>query len=108
MALKLEVKNHSMKELPESTVSYIVLIQRWANERGEAQRYEGTASLKKILPSNGDSVMMGEFHIGGHMHGTSERHVDQMIAWKVIIDCAGEKMEFVSSSRFDSLNKTAK
>ena len=42
------------------------------------------------------------------MHGTSEMHMDKMVAWKIVIERDGKKLEFTNASTFDSMNKRAK
>jgi len=108
MSLKLDVTNKSMKDLPAGKAEYIVLIQQWGyDEKHSYRRYEGSHNLEAIRAANSTSAFLGEFRISGHMHGTSDRHVDQFAAWKVIITKGDKKVEFVSTSRFDALNKIA-
>lgn len=108
MALKIDVRNITMRELPETAANYVVLIQRWNTETGLIERLEGSEKLEKLLGSQGESVTTKEFHIGGHMHGTSDRHVDHIAAWKVTINREGRDVDFVSGSNFDQLDKRAK
>ena len=105
MALKIDVRNNSMRELPETTVNYVVLVERWNTETGRIERFEGSEKLGKLLGSQGESVTTKEFHIGGHMHGTSDRHVDHIEAWKVTINREGQNIDFVSGSNFDMFDK---
>jgi hypothetical protein len=53
-------------------------------------------------------MAVGEYHIGGHVHGSSDMHVDQLAGWKITIDQDGKKTEFRSGSTFDALNARAK
>ncbi len=108
MSLKLDVKNTSSKDMPATTVDYIALIQRWGSETGSVERYSGTKPLEKLNFAHDTKLLLGDFHIGGHMHGSSDRHADRLVAWKVIITRDGEKLEFVSGSTFESLNKRAR
>jgi hypothetical protein len=108
LSLKVDITNASMRDMPETKAEYIVLIQRWGSEIGSIERYEGSAKVDPLLVSRNESVLLGEFHIGGHMHGTSEMHVDHLLAWKVVIERDGKKLDFVSTASFDSMNKRAK
>ena len=106
LTLKLDVKNTSMKAFEPATVEYVVLIERWAiGEKGAVERFEGTKPLEQLLPSNSASLLLGEYQIGGHMHGTSDMHVDHLVAWKVVVPRDGRKLEFTSGSNFDTLNR---
>ena len=108
-AIKLDVKNNSTKDVPESPVHFTILIQRWGfSESHNLERYEDDGVLTPLRPSQSTSIRGGEFHIGGHLHGGSERHVDQVAAWKVVITRNGEKVEFTSGSTFEAMNKSAK
>ena len=108
LSLKLDIKNNAMREMPEAKIEYIVLIQRWGSETGNIERFQGAAKAEALGISHSGSVLLGEFHIGGHLHGGSEHHVDHIAAWKVIIERDGKKLEFMSTSSFDSLNKRAR
>lgn len=106
--LKMDVKNTSNKELPATPVESIILVQRWESETANIERYTGKAQLEALKPAQVGSVQVGEFHIGGHMHGSSEMHVDHVVAWKVTLMRDGQKLEFTSSSNFDTLDRHAK
>jgi hypothetical protein len=108
LSLKVDMKNNAIRDMPETKADYTVLIQRWAMETGRIERYEGTAKVDALAVGHTESVLLGEFHIGGHMHGSSEMHVDHMLAWKVVIERDGKKLEFMSNGSFDSMNKRAK
>ena len=108
LTLKVDITNAAMRDMPETKADYIVLIQRWGSETGNIERYEGSAKVDALLMSRAESVLLGEFHIGGHLHGTSEMHVDHLVAWKVVIERDGKKLEFSSTASFDSMNKKAK
>jgi hypothetical protein len=109
LTLKIDVKNTSSKELPETPVESIVLIQRWGmSESANFERYTGTAKIEPLHPAQATSVDVGQVHIGGHMHGSSDRHVDKVIAWKVTLTRDGQKVEFTSGSNFDMMDRQAK
>ncbi len=107
MSLKLDVTNKSMRDIPAGEVTYAVLIQRWTSEKADYQRFEGSVPLEALRAANKAGLFLGEFSINGHMHGTSEMHVDQFVAWKVVIDRGDKKVEF-ASPRFEALNKQAR
>lgn len=108
MTLKMDVKNTSSKELPETPVESIVLIQRYFSESATFERFTGTAKIPALHPAQVASVEVGSFHIGGHMHGSSDMHVDKVAAWKITLTRDGQTLEFTSGSSFDLLNKRAK
>jgi hypothetical protein len=108
LSLKMDVKNVTMRNMEEAKVTYTVLLQRWGTESGSIERFAGQAKLEALGMTHSGSVVMGEFHIGGHMHGSSEMHVDRLLAWKVVIERDGKPVEFVSTSSFESLNKRAR
>lgn len=109
MTLKVNVRNTAAKDMLETEIQYVVLIQRWRmSESAEVERIEGTAKLPAIMMSHDTSVNLGEFQISGHMHGTSDRHMDHLAAWKIIITRDGKKIEFTSGSNFTQLDDKAK
>jgi len=108
MTLKMGVKNTSNKDMSATTVEYVALVQRWGfTESGNVERYQGTKPLDALPVAHDTRILLGEFHIGGHLHGPSERHVDHLAAWKVTITRDGQKLEFTSGANFESLNLRA-
>jgi len=108
MALKINIQNNSMKELAETTLNYVMVIQRWGFETPRYERAEGQLKLASLRPSLSTTVNAGEIHIQGHMHGTSDRHVDRIAGWKITIARDGKNLDFMSSSNFDNLNSKVK
>jgi hypothetical protein len=109
MALKAVVKNISMKPLPEGTIDCVILIKRWgSSETGSLERYTKTLPLATLKTAAAEDLLVGEYKIGGHMHGTSDMHVDQLAAWKLTITHDGKKTEFLSSSGFEGMNKRSR
>lgn len=109
VTLKLDVKNTSNKEFPQTPVDSVVLVQRWGiSESASVERYTGTAKIDALHPAQNTSVDVGSFHIGGHMHGSSDRHVDKVVGWKVTLTRDGQKLEFTSSSNFESMDRRAR
>ena len=107
MALKAAVKNISREDRPEGKISSVVLIRRWATETGSVERYTKEVKLDPLRTAQETELLVGEYHIGGHMHGTADYHVDQVAAWKITVEYAGKKTEFMSGGNFESLNKKA-
>lgn len=107
MALKAAVKNVSREDLPDGKISSVVLIRRWATESGSMDRYTKEVKLGPLRTAQEAELLVGEYHIGGHMHGTSSHHVDQVMAWKITVEHAGKKTDFLSGDNFESLNKRA-
>ncbi|MEP6669172.1 MAG: hypothetical protein ABJF10_08470 [Chthoniobacter sp.] len=109
LSLKVDVKNNSSKELPETPIDSIVLVQRFgSSENPILERFTGTAKLEPLHPAQTGSVQVGQYHLGGHMHGTSDMHADKVLGWKVTIMRDGQKLEFTSSSSFESMDKRAR
>ncbi len=107
MALKATFKNISMKDLGEGKIECVILVRRWTTETGSTERYTKELKLEPMKTAQELDLLVGEYHIGGHMHGTSDHHVDQVVAWKLTVDHAGKKTDFLSSSNFEALNKRA-
>jgi hypothetical protein len=109
VTLKLDIKNTSNKEFPQTPVESIVLVERWGfSESAVVERYTGTAKIDALHPAQNTSVDVGQFHIGGHMHGSSDMHVDKVVGWKVTLTRDGQKLEFTSSASFDTMDRRAK
>ena len=106
--LKMDVKNNSSKDLPETPIESVVLVQRWGGELSNLERFTGTAKIPPLHPGQTTSVDVGQFHIGGHMHGSSDRHVDKVFAWKISLMRDGQKVEFTSSSEFEAYDRRIK
>ena len=107
MALKATFKNISNKELPEGKVECVILVRRWVSETGSTERYKKELKLDPLKSAQELELLVGEYHIGGHLHGTATYHVDQVAGWKLTIDHAGKKTEFLSSPTFEQDNKRA-
>jgi hypothetical protein len=112
MSLKIDVTNTSMHDMPATSVDYVVLIRKpyysYSDGTSNIWRYQGTVPLKQLLASEGTSILLGDFHIGGWQYGNSSQGMDKLEAWKVVITRDNQKLEFVSSSSFDSVDKHAK
>ena len=107
MALKAAIKNVSTKDLPEGKIGCIILVRRWATETGATDRYTKELKLDPLKTAQEAELLVGEYHIGGHLHGTATYHVDQVVAWKLTVEHEGKKTDFLSSANFDSENKHA-
>ena len=107
LVLKAVLKNTAMKDREAGEVEYSILIKRWGGETGTLQRYAGKIPLEALKRGQEVEVNTGKFHIGGHLHGTSREHVDELQAWKFTVIIGGKKTEFRSSSSFDTLDKKA-
>ncbi len=107
MALKATIRNVSMKDAPESTIDYIVLVQRWGNETGSYSSYQGTEKLQALRFADQVDIDIGKYHLGGHMHGGSDHHKDKLAGWKIVVNQAGKKIEFSYPANFESMNKLA-
>jgi hypothetical protein len=108
MGLSLTMRNISMKDMPAGSLTYTILVRRWAiDEAGKIERYTGTCEVPDLKPAVETSMPIGEFRIGGHMHGTSARHVDSMLGWKVVVSTGDKKRVFTSTSNFDSMERAA-
>ena len=108
MALKAFFKNISNKDLSGAKVECAILIRRWGlSETGAVQRYAKAIELVPLKTAQESEMLVGEYQIGGHMHGSSDMHVDQVVAWKVTVDHDGKKTEYLSGSNFEALNKHA-
>lgn len=108
MALKATIRNISMKDTPESTIDYVVLVQRWGNETGTYSSYSGTEKLQALRIAEQVDIDIGKYHVGGHMHGGSDRHKDKLCGWKIVVNEGGKKIEFTYPSNFESMSKLAK
>ncbi len=107
MALKLKVTNNGFADLPEGKVKYTVLIQRWGSETGNVARYSGEAEIPAMLRRKAAELVLGEFTIGGHLHGTSRMHVDDLAGWKLEFSIGEKKVVISSSSSFDRMDGRA-
>ncbi len=107
MALRILVRNNSMRPVPETTLNYVMVIERWNHENSRFQRSEGQLKLATLAPCLSTTLDAGNVHIGGHLHGTSERHMDHIVGWKVSIVLDGKSLDFMSNPNFEALNKRA-
>ncbi len=107
MSLKATIRNVSMKDSPESTIDYVVIVQRWDAERSLYNSYKGSEKLQALRFGEQVEVDIGNYHLGGHLHGNSPQHKDKLAAWKIVVNQGGKTIELVSASNFDSLNKVA-
>jgi len=108
MSLKATVKNVSMKELPEGSIEYVILVSRWtADEKEKISRYTGTEKLPGLKPAEQVEVAVGQYQIGGHRHGTSSRHEDKLAGWKLVATPAGRRIEFRTPSSFEAMSNSA-
>jgi hypothetical protein len=108
MGLKATIKNLSSKELAEGTIECVILIKRWSlSDASSIERYTKSLKLVALKSAMESELLVGDYHIGGHLHGTSTEHVDQLVGWKITIDLGGKKTDFINSSSFEVMNKRA-
>lgn len=108
MSLKATVKNVSMKEMPEGSLDYVILVSRWtADEKEQIARYTGTEKLPALKPAEQVEVAVGQYQIGGHRHGTSPRHEDKLAGWKLVATPAGRRIEFRTPATFEAMSSRA-
>lgn len=109
MALHAVVKNVSFNDWPEGgTVEWFVVVQRWnLGETENLEAFQGTEKLPALKKAGSAEMDLGEITIGGHMHGTSKMHVDEIGGWKVVVKHEGKTTEFTSSSSFERMYKRA-
>ena len=108
MSLKAALKNISMKDAPEGAIDYVVLVRRWAGELNKLSVYRGTQKLQAMRFGEEITVDIGKYHLGGHMHGSSDRHKDKLAGWKIVVTQGDKKIEFSTPADFASLEKAAK
>lgn len=108
MSLKATFKNISMKDAPGGTIDYVVLVRRWTAESDKLSLYRGTQKLEAIWFGQEISVDIGNYHLGGHMHGTLDKHKDKLAGWKIVVTQGDKKTEFSTPTDFASLEKAAK
>ena len=104
MALRINIQNNSPKPVPETSVNYVIVIQRWGMETSNFEKEEGQVKLATLPPSQLVKLNAGEIDIRGHMHGTSDRHVDHIVGWKITIIRDGKPLDFMSPT-FDAVYK---
>ncbi len=108
MTVKAVLKNIGFKDIPAGKVHYTFLIRRWAlSEVGRIERVKGTEELPALVRAASNEMLLGEFEIGGHMHGKSDEHVDQFEGWQLEVEVGEKKIIFQSNAKFTSLNKLA-
>jgi hypothetical protein len=108
MSLKATFKNISMRDAPEGTIDYVVLVRSWAGELDKLSVYRGTQKLEAMRFGEELSVDIGSYHLGGHMHGSSDRHKDKLAGWKIVVKQGDKTIEFVTPTDFASLERHAK
>ena len=107
MSLKATFKNISMKDAPESSIDYVVIVQRWTGtEKEDFKSYKGTQPLEALKFGHQAELDIGKYHLGGHLHGTSDRHKDRLAAWQIMVTQGGKKIEF-NTPNFANLNQKA-
>ena len=108
MAMKVSVKNTSMKDHPPASISYTFIVERWAGDEKETySSYTGTQQVKALRPAEQTELAVGTYKIGGHRHGTSPRHEDKLAGWKIVVSHGDRKVEFSSASNFTALEQRA-
>jgi hypothetical protein len=107
LLLKAVLLNTSMKDRKDLRVEWVILIKRWLGESGALERNSGKMDVALLKRSEATDVKTGTFHIGGHMHGSSKMHVDELEGWKFTVFVDGKPTEFRSSTSFDALNQRA-
>ena len=109
MSMKVAVKNTSMNDMPEASLAYTFIVERWnISEKESYSFYTGTQQVKALRPADQVSLDVGTYKIGGHRHGTSPRHEDKLAGWKIVVTRGTQQTEFSSTPNFAALEARAK
>lgn len=107
MSLRADVTNRGLKDLPAGEVDYVILIERWLTEKSKYDRYRGTVKIGALPRSKNERLILGAFHLGGHLHGSSRMHVDDVAGWKLTFKYPDKSVVVTNKSNFDSMNARA-
>jgi hypothetical protein len=109
ITLRARIKNTGFKPKDEGKIGFAIYIRKWGTSETESiEVIRGEENLPALLPAKETFVELGEYRIGGHMHGTSKRHMDEMLGWKITLISGAMKTELESSSKVSTWDKRAK
>jgi hypothetical protein len=110
LGLKVNVRNVSLKDMPEGTLEYIVIVKRWGSSPTRYESYTGTEKLPALTKSAEANLTVAKVALGGYEGaGYGKYYQDTIEGWQLIAKHDGkETLKLQSTSSFDKLLPKAK
>ncbi len=110
LGLKVYGRNISLKDLPEGTLDYIVIVRRWGYSPARYDSYRGSEKFPALIKGAETNLTVGQVPLGGY-EGLSNRkqYQDSIEGWQIIVKHDGkETLKITSTAAFDKLLPKAK
>jgi hypothetical protein len=111
LGLKVAAKNISLKELPEGSLEFKIIVKRWGHRNPELfESYVGTEKFPALAKSGETNLVVAKVPMGG-WETTSGRkdYVDTVEGYEIVVRHADkETIRIKSTAGFDKLAAKAK
>jgi hypothetical protein len=110
LGIKVAAKNVSLKDLPEGTIEYTVIVKRWGRVPEVLESYTGTEKLPALLKGGEANLIVGKVPLGGWETNSNRKEFqDSIEGWRVVAKHGDkETVKVTSTSSFEKLLAKAK
>jgi hypothetical protein len=110
IGLKVAARNMSFKDMPEGSVEYVIIVQRWGRMPEVFESYSGTEKLPALLKGTEANLTVGNVPLSGYEAGGNRKQFqDSLEGWQVTVKHADkETIKITSNQDFEKLAKKAK
>ena len=110
LGLKVAAQNVSFKDMPEGTLSFVVIVKRWGRIPEVFESYSGTVKLPALVKGAEANLTVGKVPLSGYEAGGNRKQFQDTIeGWQIIVKHAGvETIKLTSTGTFEKLQHKAK
>ena len=110
LGLKVNGRNIALKDLPEGTLDYTIIVRRWGYSPDRYESYTGSEKFSALIKGAETNMTVGEVPLGGYDNlGSRKQYQDSIEGWQIIEKHDGkETIKLTSTAAFEKLLPKAK
>lgn len=110
LGIKVFARNISIKDFPEGTLDYVVIVKRWGHTPYVYESYSGSEKLGALLKGAETTLTVAKVPIRGYeIGGNRKQYQDSVEGWRLTVKHEGkETITITSTNSFDKLLARAK
>src|SRR4051812_8744329 len=84
LGIKVAARNISLKDMPEGTLDFIVIVKRWGRSPEVFESYSGTEKLPALLKGGEANLIVGKVPMSGYeIGGNRKQFQDSIEGWQL-------------------------
>lgn len=110
LGLKVNGRNISLKDLPEGTLDYTIIVRRWGYSPDRYESYVGSEKFPALVKGAETNLTVGEVAVRGYDNlGARKQYQDSIEGWQILVKHEGkETIKLTSTAAFQKLLPKAK